>query len=89
MFEMVMSVLLIQIAGQMISIPIVMTTMYWIFENPLGGSAITLVSLLGLTGLTGVLYGKYICISYIILFFHTKVKNRNTILTYLNLESFF
>ncbi|XKL64323.1 hypothetical protein PGB90_004409 [Kerria lacca] len=62
MFEMVMSVLLIQIAGQMISIPIVMTTMYWIFENPLGGSAITLVSLLGLTGLTGVLYGTTLAV---------------------------
>lgn len=59
MTEMIFSLVLLQSIGQMISIPIVMLTMYYIFNNPLYGSVVTLVSLLGLTGFTGVLYGKF------------------------------
>lgn len=58
MTEMILSLVLLQSIGQMISIPIVMLTMYYIFNNPLYGSAVTLVTLLGLTGFTGVLYGE-------------------------------
>lgn len=58
MTEMIFSLVLLQSIGQMISIPIVMLTMYYIFNNPLYGSVVTLVSLLGLTGFTGVLYGE-------------------------------